>query len=95
MSNEDQQLKNFLIPFLKKALNSYQSFLSEDIPMDAKGFTAYHTACKAVLTHIALLAKLTDTPICKADSPQPDLLEWVNRAKSAVELQEPADVDFD
>ena len=40
------------------ALESYERFKTQEIPSDAKGFTAYHNACKSALSHIALLVKL-------------------------------------
>ncbi|MBQ7413337.1 MAG: hypothetical protein IJV07_03570 [Alphaproteobacteria bacterium] len=43
---------------LNRALASYRRFQTSEAPLDAKGFTAYHNACKAALLHIAVLLKL-------------------------------------
>jgi len=66
---------------LKRAVDSYQRLLQEEIPPDAKGFTAYHNACKAALMHIALLMKLmVGSAPEKADN-EPD---WLELAKEAL-----------
>lgn len=55
----------FLPKALSKALSSYHEFMEQDIPEDAKGFSAYHGAAKVAIAHVELLmkmAKWTDIP---------------------------------
>lgn len=94
MSGMKPKLTESLSPYLDKTLQSYQSFLDQTNPTDAKGFTAYHNACKAVLSHLALLMKLMDEPVT-AEPQQQSLLDWINKAKNAPELQEETDDDFE
>lgn len=72
---------------LERAVDSYQTFQQSEIPTDAKGFTAYHQACKAALTHIALLLKMIP-------SENPDGLpqtDWVALARDALQSREDED----
>ncbi|MGN1063613.1 MAG: hypothetical protein ACI4QM_04760 [Alphaproteobacteria bacterium] len=94
MSEEQNLLKNTLYPYLKKTLASYEMFLAKETWSGTKEFTAYHSACRAVLSHIALLMKLIETPKTSADDTA-DLTEWIERAKTAVSHQEDSDVEFD
>jgi len=87
-------LKETLRPYLAQALASYQSFLANETWSDCKEFSAYHSACKAVLGHIALLVKLTaqtpetaDTDTCAND--------WIKKVKNVSGLQEDLNVEFD
>ncbi|MBI1326037.1 MAG: hypothetical protein GC136_00170 [Alphaproteobacteria bacterium] len=58
----DDQTKEKVLAFLPealgKALHSYKEFMGAEIPDDAKGFSAHHTACKVAIAHIELLLKL-------------------------------------
>ena len=74
---------------LQRAVDSYQSFQQGSIPQDAKGFTAYHNACKAALLHIALLLKLI--PEKATDLNETD---WLNRAREALNTTEDSDDDL-
>lgn len=94
MSDEQSKLKKTLYPYLQNALASYETFLAKESWSDAKEFSAYHGACKAVLQHIALLLKLIgvqDTVSTDTD----DFTKWIERAKSAVIQEEENDVDID
>ena len=53
--SDNQTLKQTLRPYLNQALASYETFLAKEDWSNAKEFNAYHSACKAVLGHIALL----------------------------------------
>ena len=90
----DTNIKDTLRPYLAQALASYQTFLANEQWSDAKEFSAYHSACKAVLGHISLLAKLTQdkTEITTQDDA---VYEWVKKVKNASVLQEDLSVDFD
>lgn len=62
----DQKIENqtrarisaFLPDAIAQALTSYHRFADQNIPEDAKGFSAHHSACKVAIAHIELLIKL-------------------------------------
>ncbi len=75
-------LSEHLAQDLKRALDSYQTFEQGAIPTDAKGFTAWHNACKSALMHIALLMKLIGgTPRPTTDEPT---IDWIQKARTAL-----------
>ena len=76
---------------LQRAAESYNALISEDIPADPKGFTAYHNACKAALMHIALAAKITES-LCPPE-PQ-DQTDWLGLAKEALKTEEDNELIF-
>ena len=41
--------------FLTKVTQDYRHFAMQSSPLDAKEFSAYHSACKAALSHILIL----------------------------------------
>ena len=43
---------------LNTAVRNYHLFAAQDVPMEAKEFTAYHNACKAALAHILMIQKV-------------------------------------
>lgn len=53
-----QDFARTLPNYIHDAVTSYEGFLDSPLPADAKGFAAYHSACKAALTHVEVLAKL-------------------------------------
>ena len=86
-SSDSAPIKEYLKRGLERAVNSYQTFQQSEIPTDAKGFTAYHQACKAALTHIALLLKLIPEED-QADIVQAD---WLALAREALQSREDED----
>lgn len=44
---------------IHRALESYARFSAQDVPDDAKGFAAHHTACKAAVAHVDYLLRLS------------------------------------
>lgn len=76
---------------LKRAADSYNALINEDIPSDPKGFTAYHNACKAALMHIALAAKIT----ASLSPPEiSDNTDWLKLAKEALKTEEDNELIF-
>ncbi|MDY6408140.1 MAG: hypothetical protein SPL08_05530 [Pseudomonadota bacterium] len=69
---------------LKRALESYQALLSQDIPSDPKGFTTYHNACKAALMHVAWAVKMMDYTSPPESS---DETNWIDLAKEALKSE--------
>lgn len=58
----------------------YEIFAHQSMPEDAKGVAAHHGACKAALSHLELLAKLT---------------RWAQEDESFVPMQEAGGEDLD
>lgn len=82
-------LSEYLKSGLKQAILSYEVFKKNEVPSDAKGFTAYHNACKAALMHIALLVKLFQGQSAPSDSET----DWLQMARDALaESEEDNDV---
>ena len=52
------QIARFLPQAIGKTLESYHLFMGQDVPEDAKGFSAHHSAAKVAIAHIDLLLKL-------------------------------------
>lgn len=46
----------FLVP---KVLADYRTFVCNPAPSESKAFAAFHSACRAALSHLELLVKLT------------------------------------
>ncbi len=53
-----KQISTFLPQAVNKSLSSYHAFMAQDVPDDAKGFSAHHSAAKVAIAHIELLLKL-------------------------------------
>lgn len=67
---------------LRRAVQSYEDFKEQEIPFDAKGFAAYHNACKSALLHIALLLKMSQvSQTSNASSAE----NWVEAARVALD----------
>jgi hypothetical protein len=62
------QVASFLPAAIEKALASYHAFSDQDIPDDAKGFSAHHGACKVAIAHVELLLKLARWADIDSDS---------------------------
>ena len=81
-------LAEFLPDALATALQSYHSFARTEIPEDAKGFSAHHSACKMAISHIDLLLKLAQWADIDVDEMR-DLGErkHLNKMLSAAQMQ--------
>lgn len=53
-----KRLKKTLPEKISKVIDSYENFLEQGIPEDAKGFNAHHSACKSAVIHAETLMKL-------------------------------------
>lgn len=53
-----ENLKKSLPERISKVIKSYEDFSEHPAPIDAKGFSAHHTACKAAVVHAETLLKL-------------------------------------
>ena len=76
-----------------RTLQSYLEFALEAPPQDAKGFAAHHAACKAALSHLELLLKLSEVN-SKAEASSENcvpntLLEEARAALAVMEGGEP------
>ncbi len=64
-----KQIASFLPQAMNKTLASYHAFMAQDVPDDAKGFSAHHGAAKVAIAHVELLLKLArwaDLPQAKS-----------------------------
>lgn len=52
------KLRKTLPEKISKVIQSYEDFLEQEIPEDAKGFSAHHSACKSAVVHAETLLKL-------------------------------------
>ena len=51
-------LKKTLPQKISDVIKSYEDFSEQQIPDDAKGFSAHHSACKSAVVHAETLLKL-------------------------------------
>ena len=90
MQFSSEELKAHLLNILPKkvaeAVLGYELFSKTSAPMDAKGFAAYHTACKSAMAHIDTLIKLMKwAEKSSGDTSQDDIAEkLIADAKSAL-----------
>jgi hypothetical protein len=59
LSSLRTQLADLLPRAMQRAITSYRQFSSQINPDDPKQFIAFHNACRAALTHVDTLSKLT------------------------------------
>lgn len=93
--NKEKALNEFLSPYLDKALEQYVAFIGQECPLESKAMTAYHNACKAALSHVALLMKLMNGEEIDEQDSQNDLKDWIQKARQNKALMEEIDVEFD
>ncbi|MFV0627153.1 MAG: hypothetical protein ACK5N8_07380 [Alphaproteobacteria bacterium] len=87
-----KRLKKTLPDKISKVIESYESFLEQGIPDDAKGFNAHHNACKSAVVHaetLLKLAKWTDEEVelvPKEDNEEEDeILKIMNEARDEID----------
>ncbi len=51
-------LKKTLPQKISEVIKSYEDFSEQQAPVDAKGFSAHHSACKSAVIHAETLLKL-------------------------------------
>lgn len=72
-------LKKSLPERISRVIKSYEDFSEQPAPIDAKGFSAHHTACKSAVIHAETLLKLArwteDEKILTEDNRSGDSLE--------------------
>lgn len=78
-SRED--IARFLPDALQKAFESYHQFMEQDVPEDAKGFGAHHTAAKVAIAHIELLMKLASLANLTDADDHPELQNAIAQAQ--------------
>ena len=79
--------------FLTKATQDYYHFAMQSTPLDAKEFSAFHSACKAALGHILILKKLIESSLNKTT--EPDLFSLLENARKATYDPNDTDDSFD
>ena len=85
-----QELSAFLPSRICEVMNSYDAFAASDIPADAKGFAAYHGACKAALAHVEVLLKIAkwSEESASEQNPSGGIAELLAEAKEALNSME-------
>ncbi len=83
-------LKKTLPEKVSQVLESYENFAGRNIPEDAKGFSAHHSACKSAVIHAETLLKLArwgedDLPAVAADTSQDNILTMLNEARAELD----------
>jgi len=68
-------LSDLLPGLIQSAACSYEAFSQAEVPEDAKGFSAHHSACKSALSHVELLTKLARWAETEEDEQTPTLSE--------------------
>lgn len=53
-----KNLKKTLPQKISEVIQSYEDFSEQPAPVDAKGFSAHHSACKSAVVHAETLLKL-------------------------------------
>jgi hypothetical protein len=74
-------IARFLPEALEKAFQSYHHFMGQDVPEDAKGFGAHHTAAKVAIAHIELLMKLAALANLTDADDHPELQDIIQHAQ--------------
>ncbi len=87
------RLKKTLPDKISKVIESYENFLEQGIPEDAKGFNAHHSACKSAVVHaetLLKLAKWTDEDVVlikeeKKDEEDDDVLKMIEEVRNEID----------
>ena len=79
-----ERIAVFLPDALEKALTSYHKFMSQDIPEEAKDFSAYHGAAKVAISHVELLMKLAKWAPASAEEKGAGMLDVLAKAEQEV-----------
>ncbi len=56
-----KKLSKFLPQKIISVIEKYETFSNQEIAIDAKMFSAHHSACKTAISHIHSLIKLAET----------------------------------
>lgn len=88
-------IARFLPDALEKAFKSYHDFMEQDVPEDAKGFGAHHTAAKVAIAHIELLMKLAALADLTNADDHPEIQTIIQSAKEEFEKITEQDEDND
>ena len=74
-------LASELKPFAKRILDQYKDLQATDAPQDAKGFSSYHLAGKAALSHLQMLLEFIQAD--QADAAEDGLLTITQEARAS------------
>ena len=89
------RLKKTLPEKISEVIASYENFSEQPVPVDAKGFSAHHSACKSAVVHAETLLKLArwteDEKMLSASSSSNNLDVLLQEARN--ELEETEDED--
>ncbi len=79
-----QKIAQDLPDLLAAALDSYTQFVAAPCDSTAKGFSAYHSACKSALGHLDGLLRLARWAVDQDTAGDEELATLLNRARDAV-----------
>jgi len=85
-----QKIAQDLPDLLAAALDSYTQFVAAPCDNTAKGFSAYHSACKSALGHLDGLLRLARWAVDHDTAEDEELASLLNRARDAVADNEDA-----
>lgn len=85
-----RDLQDLLPGFIEKAMASYCRFSAAEVPGDAKGFAAYHGACRAALAHLDMLQRIARGVKAGGGdgSGREDAAPLIEKARAALERME-------
>lgn len=79
-----QKIASDLPDLLAAALDSYTQFVAAPCDNTAKGFSAYHSACKSALGHLDGLLRLARWAVDHDTAGDEELASLLTRARDAV-----------
>lgn len=79
-----QKIAQDLPDLLAAALDSYTQFVAAPCDSTAKGFSAYHSACKSALGHLDGLLRLARWAVDQDTAGDEELASLLTRARDAV-----------
>ena len=93
-------LRKSLSSRILRVFEGYDNFSSSDIPVDAKGFSAHHSACKSAVSHAESLLRLTklvevEPSVSQQNSDAQNIIELITQARKEISSQEDEDKDDD
>ena len=90
-----QKIAQDLPDLLAAALDSYTEFVAAPCDNTAKGFSAYHSACKSALSHLDGLLRLARWAVDQDTAGDEELTSLLSRARDAVAEPEEDDLSGD
>lgn len=84
MKGIKSKIKKIIPFFINDTLDKYSDFYASDSPLDAKGFSAHHSACKSALAHMEALLKIARWSDEENYTAKQEDINWKNLAQNAL-----------